>query len=278
LGEDDDRVICYAERSFLGCRYFNCQCATGKGPSFLVTRGSNTGGLFGCYAELDTGPMEIYSHGFFITPGTLTSATANSFFTGALTNQDWKGINSKCNSAGITSQVQIAGANALYSFCSDWDGYAMQTVPSPIYLGWVGTHWAYSDIFLAEAISTAKAPEGPGFRWFPRAFMVGLMIMLVASVCYVATWQFIYHQVTPDFLEKYTAHTVEQARESGATAEEIARTTKEMGEFAEMYKNPLVNIAFTFLEPLPVGLVFTLVSAGILSRKRRSAGAVAGAS
>jgi len=71
---------------------------------------------------------------------------------------------------------------------------------------------------------------------------------------------------------------VEQARESGATEEEIARTTKEMGEFAEMYRNPLVNIAFSFLEPLPVGLVFTLVSAGILSRKRRTAGAVAGAS
>ena len=33
-----------------------------------------------------------------------------------------------------------------------------------------------------------------------------------------------------------------------------------------MYKNPLVNIALTFLEPLPVGLVFTLVTAGLLSR------------
>ena len=33
--------------------------------------------------------------------------------------------------------------------------------------------------------------------------------------------------------------------------------------------NPLVNVAFTLLEPLPVGLVFTLVSAGVLSRKRQ---------
>jgi hypothetical protein len=37
-----------------------------------------------------------------------------------------------------------------------------------------------------------------------------------------------------------------------------------------MYKNPLVNIAFTFLEPLPVGLIFSLVTAGVLSRKRRA--------
>jgi hypothetical protein len=39
-----------------------------------------------------------------------------------------------------------------------------------------------------------------------------------------------------------------------------------------MYKNPLVNIAFTFLEPLPVGIVFTLVTAGVMSRKRRIEG------
>jgi hypothetical protein len=40
-----------------------------------------------------------------------------------------------------------------------------------------------------------------------------------------------------------------------------------MRDFAEMYKNPLVNIAFTLLEPLPVALVFTLLTAGIVSRR-----------
>jgi hypothetical protein len=45
-----------------------------------------------------------------------------------------------------------------------------------------------------------------------------------------------------------------------------------MAEFKEMYKNPLINIAFTLLEPLPVGLLFTLVAAGVLSRKRRTEG------
>ena len=46
-----------------------------------------------------------------------------------------------------------------------------------------------------------------------------------------------------------------------------------MAAFKEMYRNPLVNIALTFLEPLPVGIVFTLVTAGVLSRKRRVADA-----
>lgn len=104
---------------------------------------------------------------------------------------------------------------------------------------------------------------------FGRAFAVGLLITAVASACYVATWQLIYYKLSPDFTEKYAAHNVEKARRSGATDAQIAAKTREMTEFQEMYKNPLVNIAFTFLEPLPVGLSFTLLTAVVLSRRRR---------
>ena len=104
---------------------------------------------------------------------------------------------------------------------------------------------------------------------FGRAFQVGLLITAVATVCYVATWQLVYYKFAPDFADKYAAYTVEKAVKSGATEDEIAAQRAEMARFAEMYKNPLVNIAFTFLEPLPVGIVFTLVTAGVLSRKRR---------
>lgn len=103
---------------------------------------------------------------------------------------------------------------------------------------------------------------------FGRAFVVGLLITFVASTCYVATWQVVYRNFAPDFLDKYTAYAVDKAKKSGASEEQIAVQKKEMAEFKELYKNPLVNVAFSFLEPLPVGLVFTLVSAGVLSRKR----------
>ena len=104
---------------------------------------------------------------------------------------------------------------------------------------------------------------------FGRAFLVGILITLVASVCYVATWQVIYYKIAPDFMDKYSAYAMEQAKASGATEVQIATQKKDMNEFMEMYKNPVVNIAFTFIEPLPVGIVFTLVSAGVLSRKKR---------
>ncbi len=110
---------------------------------------------------------------------------------------------------------------------------------------------------------------------FGRALKTGLLIMVVASVCYVATWELVYYRLAPDFGDKYAAHVIEKARAAGASEAEVAAKTTEMAEFKEMYKNPLVNIGFTFLEPLPVGLLFSLLSAAVHSRKRRSAGTVA---
>ncbi len=104
---------------------------------------------------------------------------------------------------------------------------------------------------------------------FGRAFGVGLLIALVATVCYVATWEVIYYNFAPDFADKYAAHVIEKARHSGASEAQIAVQVKKMADFKEMYRNPLINIAFTVLEPLPVALLVTLISAGVLSRKRR---------
>jgi hypothetical protein len=104
---------------------------------------------------------------------------------------------------------------------------------------------------------------------FGRAFTVGSLIVLIASTCYVLTWQVIYFNITPDFGEKMQAYMVEQSRANGDSPEETRKKTVEMEDFLERYDNPLFNAAITFREPLPVGLVFALVSAGILSRRRR---------
>jgi hypothetical protein len=95
-----------------------------------------------------------------------------------------------------------------------------------------------------------------------------LLITLVATACYVVSWQILYYGFMPDFLDNYTAYALEQSRQGGATDAQLAAQAQEMAEFGEMYQNPLVNIAFTAIEPLPVGLVFTLVTAGVFGRKR----------
>jgi hypothetical protein len=107
---------------------------------------------------------------------------------------------------------------------------------------------------------------------FGRAFKVGALIALVASACYVATWEVIYFNFMPDFLTKYQTHQLDKARADGETEETIARQQAEMDKFAKLYRNPAINAAITFLEPLPVALIMALVSAGVLSRRRRKAG------
>jgi len=110
---------------------------------------------------------------------------------------------------------------------------------------------------------------------FGRAFKVGFLIMLIGAAGYVATWEVIYYGFAPDFGDKYAAHAVERAKSSGKSDAEVAELAKKMAAFRESYRNPLVNVAYTILEPLPVGLVLTLVSAFALTRKRREAPAKA---
>jgi hypothetical protein len=102
---------------------------------------------------------------------------------------------------------------------------------------------------------------------FGRAFLVGVLINVVASACYVATWEFIYYRLAPDFGEKYAAHAIEKERAKGASEAELAEKMTEMQRFQEMYKNPLFNAAITFLEPFPVGLIVSFLSAAILRRR-----------
>ena len=101
---------------------------------------------------------------------------------------------------------------------------------------------------------------------FGRAFAVGALIAAVASVCYVATWQLVYYKLAPDFMAKYNAHSIEKARADGASDAEIVAKKAELEKFAALYQNPVINAAITFIEPLPVGLLIALVSAGVLRR------------
>lgn len=106
-----------------------------------------------------------------------------------------------------------------------------------------------------------------GLISFPKAFSVGILITLISCAFYVVTWEILYFKVMPDFAEKLTNHMVEQVRNSGASPTEVAAQLEETKVFLEWYKNPFINAAITFIEPFPVGLVVTLISAAVLRRK-----------
>jgi hypothetical protein len=124
-------------------------------------------------------------------------------------------------------------------------------------------------LLIYFGVRTYRDTQAGGTISFGKALQVGLLIMLVATVCYVATWEVIYFKLAPGFGERYSELVLAEARKDGASDEEIAERTREMEAFKVQYDKPLVNIAYTFLEPLPVGVLFSLLSAGLLSRRRR---------
>ena len=106
---------------------------------------------------------------------------------------------------------------------------------------------------------------------FGRAFAAGVLMTAVAALCYVVTWEVLRPRFAPDFVAKYQAHLLDEARAKGESDEAVAQLKAEMDQFAGWYENPLIRMAITFIEPLPVGLIVSLVSAGILSRRRAGA-------
>jgi hypothetical protein len=103
---------------------------------------------------------------------------------------------------------------------------------------------------------------------FGRAFLVGLLITIISCLFYVATWEVVYFKIMPDFANRYSAYAVDKARKAGASQATIDQTARQMQQLKAMLDNPLTNAAATFIEPFPIGLVVTLVSAGVLRRRK----------
>jgi hypothetical protein len=102
---------------------------------------------------------------------------------------------------------------------------------------------------------------------FGRAFSCGILIALITSVCYVVTWEIIYFNFMPHFMDSYWAAAIHQTQTSGHDPAAIAKDVAVLQQQAQQYQNPLINAAYTFMEPFPVGLLITLISAALLRRK-----------
>jgi len=123
-----------------------------------------------------------------------------------------------------------------------------------------------SALLVFFGVRSYRENVGNGRLTFGRGFAVGILITLISSACYVGTWEIVYYKLMPDFADKYAAHMVEHAQASGASQEKMKETLLKATQFKEMYDNPAINVAMTFMEVFPIGLVVTLASAGILRK------------
>lgn len=132
-------------------------------------------------------------------------------------------------------------------------------------VGYTGIVLSFLLVFFG--IRSYRDNYGNGQITFSKAFAVGISITVISCICYVVTWEIIYFNFLPDFMEKYGAHMVERAKASGASAAAVQAQVEQAKKYKEMYDNPLINAAMTFIEPFPVGLVITVISAAVLRRK-----------
>ena len=164
---------------------------------------------------------------------------------------------------GLISGAIVAGLMLVHVPFVEQIGFEWGTV-----LGY--TSMVLSFLLVFFGIRSYRENVGNGYISFGRAFQVGILIALISSIIYVLTWEIVFHNWLYDFPEKYTSYVIEKARASGASADDIARQTNEMNSLWASYRGSfLVRAAYTFLEPFPVGLLITLVSALILKRRAK---------
>jgi hypothetical protein len=102
---------------------------------------------------------------------------------------------------------------------------------------------------------------------FGKAFQVGLLIALIASLFYAVGWEVYFNVFAPDFMDQYANHYVAKVKAAGASPAEIQKIVNDMNNSKELYKNPFLRFGMTLSEILPVGLVIALISAAILRKK-----------
>ena len=127
-----------------------------------------------------------------------------------------------------------------------------------------------SALLIFPGIRSYRDNVAGGQITFGKGFLVGIGIALVAAVCYGVAWAFVYVNFMPDFCDKYAAFAIDQARAAGASAEKIAEVTAQTEDMKRLMNNPVTNAALAALEPFPVGLLASAISAGILRRKRKA--------
>lgn len=124
-----------------------------------------------------------------------------------------------------------------------------------------------SSLLIFFGVRSYRENVGDGRISFGRGLAVGVLIALISATCYVAAWELIYFKLAPGIADEMIFGEVAKLKASGAPQDKIDAAALQAETFKKMYDNPLANACLTYIEPFPVGLLMTLISAGILRRK-----------
>lgn len=154
---------------------------------------------------------------------------------------------------------------------------SVMLVTMPLYLNGTfdfsnGEVLGYSSMVIALSmvffgVKSYRDKHQNGVISFGKAVQVGILITAVAAVMYGLAWEVCYSQMGEEFSAQMTVRYFEKMEKQGMSGEELDKAKEEWTAFSEMYKNPLIRFGVTITEILPVGIILTLLSAGLLRKK-----------
>jgi hypothetical protein len=167
----------------------------------------------------------------------------------------------------ISTYGTVAGAIVgvpLSALTIALNGHAMTSYG--MYIGYTLMLIALSTVFVA--IKRHRDGDLGGVIRFWPAFGLGLGISFVAGIFYVAAWEAAVAVTHSDFASTYANALIEREKAKGVTGEALAKFVAGMERFKAQYANPLYRLPMTFAEIFPVGVLVSLVSAGLLRNRR----------
>jgi hypothetical protein len=162
---------------------------------------------------------------------------------------------------GLIAAIIIAGVSSVMLWTAGNDAAHSQAE----WLGYLIMVAGLSIIFVA--IKQVRDQQG-GVIGFFKGLQVGLLVTLIAAFFYVASWEVYYQSAGQDFIAAYQDSQLGQMAESGASQAELDEARTNMAQFAEWYSQWYIRALITLLEILPVGVLITLVAAGLLRSRQ----------
>lgn len=125
---------------------------------------------------------------------------------------------------------------------------------------------ALSTVFVA--VKRRRDIDLGGVIGFLPALGMGLGISFVASIFYMFAYELTLSVAHIDPMAGYAKMVIEQDEAKGASAAALAKLAASLKQMEIQYANPFNQMAEAFREIFPVGVLVSLVSAGLLCNRR----------
>jgi Protein of unknown function (DUF4199) len=166
---------------------------------------------------------------------------------------------------GLISGSIAAVCMFLMGFYLKSMGSDMSKFENSMYIGYTLILLSMAVIFFA--VKSYRDEVSDGKVSFGKGLLIGLGITLISCACYSLMWLVVYYNFMPNFMDDFSRYSMDKLRATGASDAEILKSQTEMNQFKEMYKSPFSIFALTMIEPLPIGILISFVSAFILKKK-----------